>query len=51
MAAHITWVLDRVDWRVRGRGGAAEILGMNPSTLRFRMKKLGLVRPRRRSGT
>jgi len=27
---------------VEGKGGAAELLEMNPSTLRFRMKKLGI---------
>lgn len=44
MAAHIRRVLDDVDWQVAGSGGAAEILKMNPSTLRFRMKKLGISR-------
>ncbi|MEM7413121.1 MAG: sigma 54-interacting transcriptional regulator [Myxococcota bacterium] len=44
MADHIRAVLERVGWRVSGPGGAAELLGMNPSTLRFRMKKLGVLR-------
>ncbi|MEM7584324.1 MAG: sigma 54-interacting transcriptional regulator [Acidobacteriota bacterium] len=44
MAAHIRAVLDRVDWQVAGAGGAAELLGMNPSTLRFRIKKLGITK-------
>lgn len=32
-------------WRVEGPRGAAALLGVNPSTLRTRMKKLGIVRP------
>ena len=44
IAVHIRAVLEQVDWQVAGRGGAAEILQMNPSTLRFRMKKLGIRR-------
>jgi formate hydrogenlyase transcriptional activator len=31
-------------WRINGKNGAAEILGLNPSTLRARMKKLGIRR-------
>jgi transcriptional regulator with GAF, ATPase, and Fis domain len=31
-------------WRVRGKGGAAEILGLKPTTLDSRIAKLGLVR-------
>ncbi len=46
VAAHIRDVLERADWQVAGQGGAAELLGMNPSTLRFRMKKLGVERNR-----
>ena len=42
---HIINILKRTNWRVKGKGGAAEILGLNPSTLRFRMKKLGIERP------
>ena len=41
---HITAVLERTKWRVRGPGGAAEILGKKPSTLESRMAKLGLRR-------
>jgi Bacterial regulatory protein, Fis family len=40
VAAHIRRVLRRVGGRVEGRGGAAELLGVNPSTLRKRMRKL-----------
>ena len=38
-------VLESTGWRVRGSGGAAEILGLKPTTLEARMKKLGLHRP------
>jgi DNA-binding NtrC family response regulator len=37
--------LDRSVWRISGRGGASEILGLSPSTLRDRMKALGIQRP------
>ena len=46
MADHVRDVLERVGWQVAGPGGAAEVLAMKPSTLRFRMKKLGIRRPR-----
>jgi transcriptional regulator with GAF, ATPase, and Fis domain len=42
--AHIERVLDRTQWRVEGDGGAAEILGLKPSTLRSRLAKLGIRR-------
>jgi transcriptional regulator with GAF, ATPase, and Fis domain len=42
---HIRSVLESNAWRVRGRGGAAELLGMKPTTLESRMAKLGIVRP------
>jgi transcriptional regulator with GAF, ATPase, and Fis domain len=38
-------VLTETRWRIEGRDGAAAILGLNPSTLRARMHKLGIVRP------
>ena len=38
-------VLESVGWRIRGRGGAAELLGLNPNTLDSRMAKLGIRRP------
>lgn len=37
---HILSVLEQTHWRVSGRKGAAEILGLKPSTLNSRMKKL-----------
>ena len=49
IANHIRAVLEQVDWQVAGDGGAAELLQMNPSTLRFRMKKLGIRRRQRRN--
>jgi formate hydrogenlyase transcriptional activator len=42
---YIRKVLDRTGWRIRGAGGAAELLGLKPTTLEARMKKLGLRRP------
>jgi transcriptional regulator with GAF, ATPase, and Fis domain len=39
---HITHVLDQTGWRIEGPNGAARILGLNPSTLRTRMVKLGI---------
>jgi len=39
---HLIRVLESTGWRVSGPKGAAKILGLNPSTLRFRMKKLNL---------
>ena len=41
---HILNVLENTNWRVSGDGGAAEILGLNRSTLEARMKKLGISR-------
>ena len=42
---HILDVLTKCRWKIKGTGNAAELLGLNPSTLRFRMKKLGITRP------
>jgi formate hydrogenlyase transcriptional activator len=41
---HILHVMEMVGWRVRGEGGAAQILGLKPTTLESRMQKLGIVR-------
>lgn len=41
---HIRSVLESTDWRVRGPGGAAERLGLKPTTLESRMAKLGIRR-------
>ncbi len=43
--AHIENVLERCGWRINGVGNTAERLGIHPNTLRFRMKKLGVVCP------
>jgi len=43
---HIRKALERSGWKVRGSGGAAELLRIHPSTLTFRMKKLGIRPPR-----
>ena len=43
--AHILRVLSDCGWRISGEGNAAERLGMNRSTLRSRMEKLGIERP------
>ena len=37
--------LSETRWRIEGKGGAAAILGLHPSTLRARMHKLGILRP------
>ena len=39
---HIISVLNSCNWKLHGKGGAAELLQMNASTLRSRMKKLGI---------
>jgi transcriptional regulator of acetoin/glycerol metabolism len=41
----IITALNKTGWKVRGRGGASELLNINPSTLFFRMRKLGIRRP------
>jgi formate hydrogenlyase transcriptional activator len=38
-------VLDQVDWKVSGKNSAAEILGLDRSTLRARMRKLNIRKP------
>ena len=43
---HIRRVLETAGWRIRGTGGAAERLGLRPTTLETRMAKLGLARPK-----
>jgi transcriptional regulator with GAF, ATPase, and Fis domain len=44
---HLQSVLEATGWRIRGSGGAAEQLGLKPSTLESRMTKLHLRRPPR----
>jgi transcriptional regulator with GAF, ATPase, and Fis domain len=42
---HIAAVLEQTGWTVEGEAGAAGLLGLAPSTLRSRMKRLGIERP------
>lgn len=41
---HIMRTLKHCRWRISGVNGAAELLDLNPSTLRFRMRKHGITR-------
>ena len=41
---HIGPILRETGWKIEGPKGAAQLLGMHPSTLRNRMKKLGIKR-------
>ena len=43
--AHIIRVLEECGWKIRGKDGAAERLGLKRTTLQSRMKKLGIQRP------
>ena len=43
---HIRAVVEAARWRIRGVGGAADKLGLKPTTLESRMAKLGIIRPR-----
>jgi PAS domain S-box-containing protein len=43
---HILKVLEMSDWTIAGKAGAAEILDLPASTLRSKMKKLGIHRPK-----
>ena len=45
---HIRSVLESSGWRIRGSGGAADKLGLRPTTLETRMAKLGITRPKTR---
>jgi len=47
MAAHISHVLKLAGGKIHGPGGAAELLDMNPNTLRWRLDKLGIGYRRR----
>jgi len=42
---HILRALNETRWVIHGKKGAAELLGINPSTLRSRIEKLGIKRP------
>ncbi|MCX6549887.1 MAG: sigma 54-interacting transcriptional regulator [Acidobacteria bacterium] len=43
--AHVLEVLAQTGWRIRGPQGAAAVLGIPPTTLENRMKRLGISRP------
>ncbi len=43
--SYITRVLAACNWRIEGPQGAAKRLGLHPSTLRSRMRKLNIIRP------
>ena len=44
--AQIVAALEQTGWHIRGPAGAAALLGLKPTTLESRIKKLGLQRPR-----
>jgi formate hydrogenlyase transcriptional activator len=46
---HIVDILKRTNWRVSGKRGAAEILGLKPTTLESKLARLGIKRPDRNS--
>jgi DNA-binding NtrC family response regulator len=46
---HMVRVLEECYWRIEGQNGAAKILGLNPNTLRGRMRKFGIRRPKKSS--
>jgi transcriptional regulator with GAF, ATPase, and Fis domain len=48
---HILAVLERTQWKISGARGAAEILGMRPTTLHSRIKKLRISRPKVHPGS
>jgi transcriptional regulator with GAF, ATPase, and Fis domain len=43
--AHILRVLEQTNWRIQGKNGAAEAMGVKSNTLRSRMEKLGIKKP------
>ena len=43
---HIIDVLKKTAWRVSGEEGAANLLGLKPTTLEYRIKKMGITRPK-----
>jgi formate hydrogenlyase transcriptional activator len=48
---YITRILQDMRWRIDGPQGAARVLGINPSTLRTRMGKLGIQKPNGKSSS
>jgi formate hydrogenlyase transcriptional activator len=43
---HILRALEQTNWRIQGKGGAAQLMGVKPNTLRSRMEKLGIKKSR-----
>jgi DNA-binding NtrC family response regulator len=43
---YLIHALKQAGWRIEGTGGAADLLGLNPSTLRSRMRRLGIRKQR-----
>ena len=48
---YILEALEKKNWKIGGRDSAASALEINPSTLRSRMKKLGIKRPEKKNST
>jgi transcriptional regulator with GAF, ATPase, and Fis domain len=42
---YIVHILEETEWKIQGEEGAAALLDLHPSTLRSKMKKLGIQRP------
>ena len=42
--SYIIKILDKCAWKVGGEGGAAQLLGLKPTTLHSKIKKLGIRR-------
>jgi len=51
ISEHLRAVLKLTDGKISGKGGAAELLGVNPSTLRHKLRKMNIPFGRRRSRT
>jgi len=47
-ARHIKSILEKTGWRIKGRNGAAELLGLKPSTLYTKMNRLGIPGKRKK---
>ena len=46
---NIERALEKTAWRVSGSGGAAELLGLRPTTLADRIRAYGIQRPARKA--
>jgi len=40
--ANLLAALNKTGWKIKGSGGASELLGVKPTTLLFRIRKMGL---------